>query len=65
MRNVLKSNSEAIHFFANDVQSSGRNSTKSVFFENNKPAAFSKPLYAKMSDWLMFKDILLRRLSLW
>ena len=36
-----------------------------LFFENNKPAAFSKPLYAKMSDWLMFKDILLRRLSLW
>lgn len=36
-----------------------------LFFENNKPAAFSRPLYAKMSDWLMFKDILLRRLSLW
>ena len=35
------------------------------FFEKNKPAAFSNPLYAKLSDWLMFKDILLGRLSVW
>ena len=35
------------------------------FFEGNKPAAFSNPLYAKLSDWLMFRDILLGRLSIW
>jgi hypothetical protein len=35
------------------------------FFEENKPAAFSNPLYAKLSDWIMFKDILLRRLKIW
>ena len=35
------------------------------FFEKNKPAAFSNPIYAKLSDWLMFKDILLGRLKIW
>jgi len=35
------------------------------FFEGNKPAAFSNPLYAKLSDWIMTKDILLGRLSIW
>jgi len=28
------------------------------FFEKNKPAAFKRPLWAKASDWVMFKDIL-------
>ena len=28
------------------------------FFEKNKPAAFSNPLWAKASDWVMLKDIL-------
>tara|TARA_Y100001935_G_scaffold110366_1_gene91599 strand:+ start:3898 stop:4191 length:294 start_codon:yes stop_codon:yes gene_type:complete len=35
------------------------------FFEKNEPAAFSNPIYAKISDWIMFKDILLGRLSIW
>ena len=35
------------------------------FFEGNKPAAFNNPLYAKLSDWIMTKDILLGRLSIW
>tara|TARA_B100000927_G_C16338669_1_gene418362 strand:+ start:132 stop:422 length:291 start_codon:yes stop_codon:yes gene_type:complete len=35
------------------------------FFEKNKPAALKNPLYAKMSDWVMFKDILIKRLSIW
>tara|TARA_Y100001963_G_scaffold131030_1_gene187896 strand:+ start:181 stop:489 length:309 start_codon:yes stop_codon:yes gene_type:complete len=35
------------------------------FFEGNKPAAFSNPLYAKISDWLMFRDIILGKLSIW
>jgi len=35
------------------------------FFEKNKPAAFSDPWKAKMSDWIMFKDIILGRLSIW
>jgi hypothetical protein len=33
------------------------------FFEKNKPAAFSNPLYAKISDWIMLKDYLLGRLK--
>ena len=32
------------------------------FFEKNKPAAFSSPLYAKMSDWKMMWDITRGRL---
>ena len=28
------------------------------FFEKNEPAAFKNPLWAKMSDWVMLKDIL-------
>ncbi len=33
------------------------------FFEKNKPAAFSRPLWAKVCDWVMLKDILLRRIE--
>jgi len=32
------------------------------FFEKNKPAAWSKPLWAKACDWLMLRDIILRKL---
>ena len=35
------------------------------FFEKNKPAAFHDPLKAKLSDWIMFKDILLGRIKIW
>ena len=35
------------------------------FLENNKPAAFRKPLFAKLSDWIMFKDIITGRLTIW
>ena len=31
-------------------------------FEKNKPATFEYPLYSFLCDWLMFRDILLRRL---
>ena len=34
------------------------------FFEKNKPAAFSNPFWAKACDWLMFRDIILRRIKL-
>tara|TARA_Y100001973_G_C4959436_1_gene214218 strand:+ start:244 stop:534 length:291 start_codon:yes stop_codon:yes gene_type:complete len=34
------------------------------FFEKNEPAAFKNPFYAKISDWIMFKDILLGKLSI-
>ena len=33
------------------------------FFEKNKPAAFSNPLWAKACDWIMFKDILVGKLE--
>jgi hypothetical protein len=32
------------------------------FYEKNKPAAFSNPLWAKACDWIMFKDILTGKL---
>ena len=35
------------------------------FFENNEPAAFHNPIKAKISDWIMFKDILLGRVRIW
>ena len=34
-------------------------------FEKNEPAAFHNPIYAKLSDWLMFRDIILGRLKIW
>jgi len=34
-----------------------------VFFEKNKPAAFSRPLWAKACDWVMLRDIMLRRIK--
>ena len=33
------------------------------FFEKNKPAAFSKPLWAKACDWIMLKDIITGKLE--
>ncbi len=32
------------------------------FFEKNEPAAWSNPVWAKACDWLMLRDILLRRI---
>jgi hypothetical protein len=32
------------------------------FFEKNKPAAWSNPLWAKACDWLMLKDMLIRKI---
>ena len=37
--------------------------TGHFFFEKNKPAAWSKPLWAKACDWVMFKDILTGKLK--
>tara|TARA_R110002050_G_scaffold275058_1_gene419731 strand:- start:65 stop:355 length:291 start_codon:yes stop_codon:yes gene_type:complete len=33
------------------------------FFEKNKPAAFSKPLWAKACDWIMLKDWILGKVE--
>jgi hypothetical protein len=32
------------------------------FFEKNRPATFSHPLYSFVGDWAMFRDILTRRI---
>lgn len=34
------------------------------FFEHNRPATFSHPVYSFIGDWVMFKDILTGRVSL-
>ena len=34
------------------------------FFEKNHPATFKYPLYSFMGDWMMFKDILMRKESI-
>ena len=34
------------------------------FFEKNKPASFKRPLYSFMGDWVMYKDIWMRKVSL-
>ena len=33
------------------------------FFEKNEPAAFSNPLWAKMCDWVMLKDIIIGKIE--
>jgi len=32
------------------------------FFEKNRPATFTHPLYSLAGDWVMFRDILMRRI---
>lgn len=34
------------------------------FFEKNRPATFSYPLYSFLGDWVMFKDIIIGRESI-
>jgi hypothetical protein len=34
------------------------------FFEKNKPATFTYPIYSFMGDWVMYKDIWLGRVRL-
>jgi hypothetical protein len=33
------------------------------FYEHNKPATFKYPFYSLVSDWLMFKDILVGKIK--
>jgi len=32
-------------------------------FEKNKPATFTYPIYSLLGDWVMFKDILTRKIK--
>ena len=34
-------------------------------FEKNEPAAFKRPIYAKISDWMMFRDIIRGKVTIW
>jgi hypothetical protein len=34
------------------------------FFERNRPATFSHPIYSFIGDWVMLKDILIGRIKL-
>lgn len=36
--------------------------TGHYIFEKNEPAAFRNPLWAKVSDWIMLKDIIIGRI---
>lgn len=33
------------------------------FFEKNKPATFTYPLYSLLGDWVMFKDMLIGKIK--
>jgi hypothetical protein len=33
------------------------------FFEKNRPATFTHPLYSLLGDWLMFRDMLIRKIE--
>jgi hypothetical protein len=35
-----------------------------AFFEGNRPATFSHPIYSFMGDWVMFKDILVGKVRM-
>lgn len=37
--------------------------TGHIVFEKNKPAAWSKPLLAKICDWIMLKDMIVGKLE--
>ena len=34
------------------------------FFEKNRPATFTHPIYSLAGDWVMWKDIIIGRISL-
>jgi hypothetical protein len=34
------------------------------FFEHNRPATFTYPVYSLMGDWVMFKDMLTGKIAL-
>ncbi|TWX55715.1 DUF962 domain-containing protein [Colwellia hornerae] len=34
-----------------------------MIFEKNKPATFTYPFYSLLGDWVMFKDILTRKIK--
>ncbi|MCF6437826.1 DUF962 domain-containing protein [Pseudoalteromonas luteoviolacea] len=34
------------------------------FYEHNKPATFQYPLYSFFADWVMFKDIITRKITI-
>jgi hypothetical protein len=34
------------------------------YYEHNKPATFQYPIYSLVGDWVMFKDILIGKVSL-
>jgi hypothetical protein len=34
-----------------------------IIFEKNKPATFTYPIYSLLADWVMFKDILIRKIK--
>lgn len=37
--------------------------TGHFFFEKNKPATFVHPLYSFIGDWVMFKDIMIKKIK--
>tara|TARA_R100001443_G_C3359802_1_gene178827 strand:+ start:2852 stop:3142 length:291 start_codon:yes stop_codon:yes gene_type:complete len=37
--------------------------TGHLYFEKNKPAAWNRPILAKVCDWVMLKDIIIGRIK--
>src|SRR2546421_5734062 len=35
------------------------------FFEKNRPATFTNPFYSFIGDWVMWRDMLTRRIRFW
>ena len=35
-----------------------------LFFEKNRPATFTYPFYSLMGDWVMYRDILMGRITI-
>lgn len=55
--------SQLIYLWAIPVVGYGFAWVGHFFFEKNKPATFKYPIYSFIGDWVMYKDILTRKID--